>query len=220
MTGMTNIGASDFAITSETQTADQADWIVVAAGSTATDANAEDHGEAAAHTEVAHEESGGMPQFDTTTFANQFVWLAISLVAVYFILAKIGLPRIGSVLEQRSNTIQRDLDRAAELKSKAQQAEENYQQALIDARSKANAIAEDAKAKAQAKLDAAIEKADAELEKQAKASAKKIADMQKDADKSVAEIAKDVSAAVMEALSPSGADAKAINASVTKLLKG
>ena len=160
-------------------------------------------------TEVAHE-SNGLPQFDNSTYMNQAVWLLISLVLVYFILSRIALPRIGGVLEQRSQTIQKDLDRAADMRTKALEAEEAYNLKLQNARAEAQSIAEQTKAKAQAELDAAIAKADAEIGKQAEKSAKRISEMQADAEKSVLEIAKDVSGSVVDAISPSSNDGSLI----------
>ncbi|MFN4098278.1 MAG: hypothetical protein ACK4GT_00740, partial [Pararhodobacter sp.] len=40
--------------------------------------------------------SGGMPQLDLSTFPNQIFWLAVTLVALYLILSRVALPRIGS----------------------------------------------------------------------------------------------------------------------------
>ena len=173
------------------------------------------------HTETGQAEtSAGMPQFDTTTYGHQAFWLAISLVMVYFILSRIALPRIGGVLEQRSQTIRRDLDRAADMRTKAQEAEEAYHQKLKDARTESNAIAEANKVKAQAEIDEAIAKADASIAKQAEKSAKKIAEMQADASKSVSEIANDVTGAIIDAISPASNDTGMVGKALTKLLKG
>ncbi len=56
-------------------------------------------------TDAAHgaaEASGaGMPQLDFSTFPNQIFWLLVTLVVIYFVLSRIALPRIGSVLAER-----------------------------------------------------------------------------------------------------------------------
>jgi len=56
-----------------------------------------------------------MPQFDPSTYASQLFWLAVMFVALYWIVSKIAVPRIGEVLEQRARVIQDDLDRATQL---------------------------------------------------------------------------------------------------------
>ena len=171
-------------------------------------------------TAVAHDVEGGLPQFDNSTYMNQAVWLTISLVLIYLILSRIALPRIGGVLEQRSQTIQRDLDRAADMRTKAQEAEEAYNLKLQNARAEAQGIVETTKAKAQEELDAAIAKADTEIGKQAEKSSKRIAEMQADAETSISEIAKEVSGYVVDAVSPASNDGALIGKTLTKLLKG
>ena len=76
----------------------------------------------------------GMPQLDFTTFPNQMFWLFVTIVAIYFVLSKIALPRIGAVLSDRQDTIEHDLARAEELKQMAEDAEKAYNKALADAR--------------------------------------------------------------------------------------
>ena len=81
-----------------------------------------------------------MPQLDPSTFGNQIFWLLVALVVIYLILSRVALPRIGSVLANRHDTIARDIAAAEELKAKAQDAEKTYNQALVDARTEANRI--------------------------------------------------------------------------------
>ena len=40
----------------------------------------------------------GMPQLCIDWFGNQIFWLIVALVAIYFILSRVALPRIGAVL--------------------------------------------------------------------------------------------------------------------------
>ena len=42
-----------------------------------------------------------MPQFDFGTFPSQIFWLIVCFAALYFLLAKTVLPKIGAVLEDR-----------------------------------------------------------------------------------------------------------------------
>jgi F-type H+-transporting ATPase subunit b len=78
-----------------------------------------------------------MPQFDPSTFSSQLFWLAISFTVLYWIVAKIAVPRIGEVLDQRARVIQEDLDRALALKAETDQAIAAYEKAMAAAREQA-----------------------------------------------------------------------------------
>lgn len=81
-----------------------------------------------------------MPQFNPETFASQIFWLAISFVALYWVIAKFAIPRIGEILEQRARLIQDDLDRAGALKADTDAAIAAYEKAMADARNQARDV--------------------------------------------------------------------------------
>lgn len=105
-----------------------------------------------------HEKS--FPPFDPTGFSSQLFWLVITFTFLYVVLSKLALPRIGEVLEERRDRIQRDFDKAAELREETEQAIASYEEALAAARSKANGIADETRSK----LNAEIAKERAEIE--------------------------------------------------------
>lgn len=173
--------------------------------------------------EVAHgaaEASGaGMPQLDFSTFPNQIFWLLVTLVVIYFVLSRVALPRIGSVLAERKGTITNDLAAAEELKQKAVGAEKAYNDALVAARAEASKIVAAAKADIQKDLDKALAKADAEIAAKAAESEKRIADIRAGAMEAVTEVAKDTAKELVNALGGK-ADARTVTAAVTAALKG
>ena len=121
-----------------------------------------------------HDGHGGskFPPFDPGSFAPQLVWLAICFGALYVLLARVALPKIGGVLAERSDRIQRDLSEAERMKTETDAALKAYEQSLADARGKAQTIAKDTRDRIATQLDRDRLKADQE-------NAAKIAEMEK-----------------------------------------
>ena len=78
-----------------------------------------------------------MPQLDVSAFSPQIIWLIITFVILYALMAKIALPRIGNILEQRQARIDDNLDVAQSLKRESNKDAESYDQAIAGAREKA-----------------------------------------------------------------------------------
>src|SRR6478752_6234266 len=96
--------------------------------------------EPTAHTEVPGGH-GAFPPFQKDTFASQLVWLTVTFVLLYVLMAKIALPRIGSILAARSKHISDDLSAAEKLKEQSDAAHAAYEKELSDAHARAQAIA-------------------------------------------------------------------------------
>jgi F-type H+-transporting ATPase subunit b len=97
--------------------------------------------------------SGGLPQLHAPDFAPQLFWLAVTFVLLYWIMAKIALPRIGEVIEERKDRIQRDLAAAERLKGETDKALAGYEKALSDARTNASSIARQTRDSLNAEVD-------------------------------------------------------------------
>jgi F-type H+-transporting ATPase subunit b len=163
--------------------------------------------------EVEHAATG-LPQLNFETWPSQIFWLLVALVVLYYLMSRIALPRIASVLEERADAIAGDLDRAEELKRKAEEAEQAYKQALAEARSRAQAIAAETRAEIQQEIDEATARADAEISARTAESEKRIAEVRESAIGNVREVAEDVAIAVVERIMPSVADEHAVRSAV------
>lgn len=161
----------------------------------------------------------GMPQLDFSNWANQIFWLLITLAVIYLVLTRIAIPRIAAVLSERQGTITNDLAAAEDLKARAVEAEEAYNQALADARAEAHRIVAEAKAEIQAELDAATDKADAEIAAKAAESEAAIAKIRAGALESVRAVALDTAGEVVSAMGGTE-DEAAVSAAVETRMKG
>ena len=92
---------------------------------------AESHGnaKAGAHTEAEGGQHGGgtFPPFNSSTFASQLVSLVVFFVALYIIVSRVALPRVGAVIDARQNKIEGDLAEAQKLKDESESALKAYE---------------------------------------------------------------------------------------------
>ena len=154
----------------------------------------------AAHAAEAEEASGGLPQLNPETYPSQLFWLLIIFFALYFVVSKTFLPRIGEVIVERRSRIADDYDKAAEFKRDAETAEAAYNKALADAKASAARIAAETKAS----LDAEIAEMEAETDKQLEtdiaAAEERIAATAEKAAEAIREAARDTTKALVAAL--------------------
>lgn len=156
------------------------------------------------------------PPFNQETFAPQLVWLALTFTLLYVLMSRIALPRIGEVIEERRERIQRDLDTAERLKSDTDKALADYEKALSDARSNAGAIARETRDKLDAKVAKRQAAVDSEIHDRIADAEKRIQDTRTKALASVDEIATDVAGAVVKQLIDSDVSPADIRSALSK----
>ena len=164
------------------------------------DAHTGTEGDTHSGTGVPAEAHGMFPPFDPATFPSQLLWLAITFGLFYLFLKKVVMPRLGGILDVRSDRITQDLDQAARLKGEADAAVAAYEQELAEAKTKANAIGQQANDAAKAEAEAARKKVEAALDKKLGEAEASIASIKANAMKEVGTIAEDTASAIVEAL--------------------
>lgn len=172
--------------------------------------------------EVQHDggHSGAFPPFDSSTFASQILWLAITFGLFFVLMSKVVLPRIGGILEARHDRIARDLEEANRLKASSEAAGAAYEKSLAEARQKAQAIATETRAALNASVDAKRHEAEAGLSAKVAAAEAQITDIKIKALAEVDGIAVETAEALVTALTgePVGRDdvAAAVSAVTAK----
>jgi F-type H+-transporting ATPase subunit b len=141
-----------------------------------------------------------MPQLETADWAPQLIWLAITFIFLYLMMARVALPRIANVLEQRRDRIASDLDQAAKLKMKTEEAIAAYEQSLAEARARSHAIAQEMRDALKAEMDAERAKLDADLTARTDAAEARIASAKGEAMSHVNAIAAETAQALVEQL--------------------
>jgi F-type H+-transporting ATPase subunit b len=153
-----------------------------------------------AHTEVPGGQPHNFPPFDRQTFPSQLLWLAVTFVTLYLLMAKIALPRVGGILELRTQRIGGDIAEARRLKEESDAAIAAYEKALAEARARAQAMVGDARQKQAADTEAARKALDTQLNARIAEAERAIADTKATAMVNVRGIATEAAAAIVERL--------------------
>jgi F-type H+-transporting ATPase subunit b len=183
---------------------------------------AESHGDAkgtTAHTE-ANAEKREFPPFQKDTFASQLVSLLIAFVALYLIVSRIALPRVGEVIDARANTIEGDLADAQKLKDQSDAALKSYESELAAARSRAQAIGAETREKLNTASEAERKALEGKLSLKLAEAEKTIASTREAAMSNVRGIAADAASAIVQRLAGVQPDAQSVNSAVDASLKG
>jgi F-type H+-transporting ATPase subunit b len=184
---------------------------------------AEGHGDAkgaTAHTQADGGHKAPFPPFQKDTFASQLVSLLIAFVALYLIVSRIALPRVGGLLDARQNAIEGDLAEAQKLKDASDGALEAYESELAAARSRAQAIGAETREKLNAASEVERKTLEEKLAQKLAGAEKTIASTRDAAMSNVRGIAADAAAAIVQRLTGVVPDSTSVDSAVDASLKG
>ncbi|MEL6287325.1 MAG: F0F1 ATP synthase subunit B' [Pseudomonadota bacterium] len=150
-----------------------------------------------ATTEATEAAEKVFPPLDPSTFSSQLIWLTITLGGLYLILSRIALPRIGEVIEERSDRIQRDLDEAQRLSAETEQAIASYEQALAEAKGKAQGIAQTTRDELSAEVEGERQRIEGQIEADAAAAEARVTAAKNEALAKVDDVATDTVQAIV-----------------------
>jgi F-type H+-transporting ATPase subunit b len=104
-------------------------------------------GQAAA---AAEQGSGGLPQFDSSQWAGQIVWMLFTFGVLLLLFHLLITPRLGGTIAKREDKISGDIGQARRLRDEAEAQSRAAAAELADARKRAHALAAEARAAANA----------------------------------------------------------------------
>ena len=142
----------------------------------------------------------GLPQLNPHDFAPQLIWLALTFLALYWLMAKVALPKVGGVVEVRAQRIRRDLDEAARLKTETEKALADYEASLASARGRATGIAKDIRDKLASEVEGERTKVERQVASRVGDAERRIFDMKTRAMTEVGQIASETAEAIVTEL--------------------
>ncbi len=155
-----------------------------------------------------------MPQLHFHDFVPQLVWLAITFILLYVVMAIWGLPQLRAAVEGRQQRRASDLARAAELKATAEAALAAHDKALAEARAEAQSVLKQASDRIAAEAAERQRDLAASLAEHIEAAERRIDAMKEEAVGEIRGIAIDVGRAVVEKLTGAPPDAARLTAAV------
>ena len=173
-----------------------------------------------AHTAAEGGQKAPFPPFEKSTFASQMVSILIAFVALYLIVSRIALPRVGKTIDDRQNAIEGDLAEAQKLKDASDSALKAYETELASARSRAQAIGAETREKLNAAAEAERKTLESSLSAKLAEAEKTIASTRTAAMSNVKSIATDAAAAIVQQLTGVAPDGKSVDTAVKAALKG
>jgi F-type H+-transporting ATPase subunit b len=167
----------------------------------------------------ASQHGKAFPPFDAHTFPSQLLWLALTFIALYVLMSRVALPRVGSILEDRRRHIEGDLADANRLKGESDAAIAAHEKALAEARGRAQALANETREKAAVAAEARRKQVDASLGSRIAEAEKTIAATRSAAMANVHGIASDTAGAIVERLTGIAPASRDIAEAVSNVLK-
>jgi F-type H+-transporting ATPase subunit b len=165
---------------------------------------------------------GGKPQFppfNKETFASQLVWFAIFFIALYVMIGRFAIPRIGGIIEARRGRVEGDLAEANRLKEQSDAALAAYEKSLADARSRAQALGNETRDKLNAEAEKARHELEAQLNAKLAEAEKIISATKTSAMSNVQGIAVETAVAIVQRLLGTAPSGSAVQAAVADALK-
>ena len=143
-----------------------------------------------------------MPQLDVSVFPSQIFWLVLTFVFLWWLMAKVALPKVGLVLEERQKKINDSLDMAENLRTEAGSVLEAYETAISVAHEEARKVINDAN------------------QEETQASANQLAEMRISLTNQIAEMETEIESVKEKALEDIGQSAREVAISTVDKLVG
>ncbi|MDP3399974.1 MAG: hypothetical protein Q8R97_02510 [Brevundimonas sp.] len=169
------------------------------------------HGGTYATTEA---DSGGLPQFDTSVWGGQIVYLLFLFFVLYLLIAKVFAPRLRRVMDERASTISTAVATARSVQAEASDQAAAAKAEVEQARAQSRRLAAEAKARVTAEAEARRAADEAEVNARIEAAEAQIAGTRDAAMTNVGTIAADTAAAIVERLTGKATTAAEATAAV------
>ncbi len=159
------------------------------------------------------------PPFQRETFASQLFWLALLFVLLYVLMAKVALPRVGSILQSRQARMEADVAEAQRFRQDSELALAGYEKALAEARNRAQAIANETRERFAHEAEGNRKALEAKLNERLAEAERSIANTKAAAMANVRQVAIETAGAIVERLIGNAPPSPTVAQAVDRVLK-
>jgi F-type H+-transporting ATPase subunit b len=161
----------------------------------------------------------GMPQLNPEFWIAQIFWLTLIFASLYLIIAKIFLPRITYIIENRKSRIVNDLDQTQKLKDNAEKKLNEYNEIINQSKRDAKKIIYDSKKSLNQDLENKKKKFNEEIEKELLLAEKEIKDLKKSSVLNISNIAVETSSEILKHIINNEVNKSSVSAIVNEITK-
>tara|TARA_B100000959_G_C14829655_1_gene561328 strand:+ start:135 stop:701 length:567 start_codon:yes stop_codon:yes gene_type:complete len=162
----------------------------------------------------------GMPQLDPTYWASQVFWLAIIFSSIYFLIAKIFIPKIKSNIDAREDKIRKDIEEANLLKEEADKKLKKYNALIEEAKVNAKKIISDSRKKLNEDIQMKKNQIEKEIQKEIENAEKEIQKFKISSSNKVGLISEEIVSNIIKNIFGEDLNKSSIKATVSEITKG
>ena len=161
----------------------------------------------------------GMPQLDPTYWASQVFWLTIIFSAIYFLIAKIFVPKIKGNIDARESQIRKDIDEANTLKEEADRKLQKYNSLIDEAKLEARKILSEGRKKINEDIQSKKEQIEKDIQKETLEATKEIEKFKINSLNKVNIISEEIISEIIQDIFKEDLNKSSIKATVSEVMK-
>ena len=161
----------------------------------------------------------GMPQLDPTFWASQVFWLTLIFSVIYFLIAKIFVPKIKGNIDARESQIRKDIDEANFLKEEAEKKLKKYNNLIGEAKLDAKKIFLDGQKKINEDIQSKKDQLEKDIQKETLSATKEIEKFKINSINKVNIISEEIVSDIIKDIFKEDLNKSSIKATVSEVMK-
>ena len=161
----------------------------------------------------------GMPQLDPTYWASQVFWLTLIFSAIYFLIAKIFVPKIKGNIDARESQIRKDINEANSLKEEADKKLKEYNKIIDEAKLEAKKLISEGRKKINEDIQSKKDQIEKDIQKETLSATKEIEKFKINSLKKINIISEEIVSDIIKDIFKEDLNKNSIKATVSEVMK-